>query len=217
MTDYRRQMNDFYSKTTALPALPGSKVFANRMRQYRVRWARYLPKDPNAVILDVGCGYGEFLLFLKSLGYSNIMGIDIGPEQVQTAAGFGLNVVVADAVQFLAEKESSSVDVICLLNVLEHLERDELVEVLSNAARVCKSGGLIFVVVPNSSGPFGSRVLWSDITHERSFTPRAIEQMVKTVGNLRIVAIREHGPLIHGPIIYACINKATCYIMVSGG
>lgn len=40
-----------------------------------------LPKNRNAKILDLGCGYGTFLNALRSLGYKNLYGVEIGKEQ----------------------------------------------------------------------------------------------------------------------------------------
>ena len=36
---------------------------------FRKRFARHLPAERNARILDLGCGYGEFLCFLQRAGY----------------------------------------------------------------------------------------------------------------------------------------------------
>src|SRR4051812_37311495 len=51
-------------------------------RHYRRVYAPLLPADKNAKILDIGCGLGHFLYFLKSEGYVNHWGIDLGSEQI---------------------------------------------------------------------------------------------------------------------------------------
>jgi len=39
-----------------------------------------LPIDKKARILDIGCGLGSFMIFLKNEGYENVYGIDISDE-----------------------------------------------------------------------------------------------------------------------------------------
>ncbi len=42
-----------------------------------------------------------------------------------------------------------------------------------------------------------ARVRYADLTHELSFTPESVRQLLAAVG-LRPVAMRQHGPLVHG-------------------
>src|SRR5690349_16113862 len=51
-------------------------------RHYRAVYAPLLPADKGARVLEVGCGLGHFLYFLKTQGYANHWGIDIGKEQI---------------------------------------------------------------------------------------------------------------------------------------
>src|ERR1044071_2245630 len=46
---------------------------------------KYFPKDKNVGIVDLGCGYGALLYFLRKAGYYNLEGIDRSLEQVQGA------------------------------------------------------------------------------------------------------------------------------------
>ncbi|MCX7704381.1 MAG: class I SAM-dependent methyltransferase [Planctomycetota bacterium] len=74
----------------------------NRDITFRKYYLPHLPKDKNAKILELGCGYGAFLLFLKQQGYTNLIGVDISPQQVETAHKLGLQkeVLVAGASDF---------------------------------------------------------------------------------------------------------------------
>lgn len=42
-----------------------------------------LPGNRDSNILDIGCGAGHFLYYLKTKGYNNFLGIDISPQQVE--------------------------------------------------------------------------------------------------------------------------------------
>src|SRR4051812_43231134 len=45
-------------------------------------YGRHLPKDKNAMILDIGCGDGNFVYWMQQAGYTNAHGIDLSAEQV---------------------------------------------------------------------------------------------------------------------------------------
>jgi len=60
--------------------------------------------DPQARILELGCGYGRLLLTLRRLGFHNLRGVDLSQEQVQLAGKLGLDCVVrGDALSFLKD------------------------------------------------------------------------------------------------------------------
>src|SRR6185312_8922679 len=76
-----------------------------------------LPTDRQSRIIDIGCGYGFALLALKRLGFHEVNGIDIDPQQAQRARNYGLNVdFVADAAQWL-EKQTAQFSVAILCDV----------------------------------------------------------------------------------------------------
>lgn len=50
------------------------------------QFLRLLADDPDASVLDVGCGYGDFLSFLRSAGHrGRYIGYDIAAPMVETA------------------------------------------------------------------------------------------------------------------------------------
>lgn len=166
-------------------------------RQYRQRWAHFLPADRQAPILDIACGSGAFLYFLKLEGYANIKGIDISRQQIEAARNIGMTQVeVADALSYL-QGYPNTYEVINAQNILEHMTRDELFAMLDAVVASLKSGGILLAVVPNSKSLFSARVRYADITHELSFTPESIVQICTAVG-LEAMAILEHGPVVHG-------------------
>ena len=53
-----------------------------------ISWLRYLSVPVNAPILDVGCGRGSTLIFLSSIGFTNLSGIDpYVPQNLSYANG----------------------------------------------------------------------------------------------------------------------------------
>lgn len=198
MSNFRSRVYETYRSTTsANPHKASQMPLSEQVRQYHHRWGRFLPDDKTAPVLDIGCGGGEFLYFLREQGFTNIRGIDGSLEQVAAAQNLGIrNVEVADARTYLRQHRESF-QIISALSVLEHLDRQEMFELLDDVVRALRPGGLFLAVVPNSLSPFGSRVRYGDIMHEQSFTPGSIVQICAIVG-LEPVAILERGPVVHG-------------------
>ena len=195
---YRQRAYEYYRKSTMGANYGAAPLeLSGKMRQYRQRWEQFLPKNMDASILDLGCGGGEFLYFLQQNKFSNLHGVDTSPDQVSAANDLGLkNVVIGDAREYI--KNSDTVyDLIVAFNVLEHFTRDEMFELLDLVVNSLRPGGIFLAEVPNSKSIFGARVRYADITHEQSFTPKSIHQILSLVG-LEPVAILERGPLVHG-------------------
>src|SRR5215813_10504113 len=52
-------------------------------RFYKETLTRFIPEEKDAHLLDIGCGTGHLLYFLKNQGFINHFGIDMGREQVE--------------------------------------------------------------------------------------------------------------------------------------
>lgn len=198
--NYRKRVYESYrSVTLGRKRGNASESLRKEVEQYTRRWRKFLPRGERLSAIDLGCGGGEYLLFLKQQGFIDLTGVDISSEQAQLARERGLeNLIEADVVTTLS-KIDQSFDLIVTLNLLEHLTRDELLVLLDLIFARLRPGGLLFAVVPNARGLFGAKVRWADITHELSFTPESISQVLSVTG-LELVAIKEHGPVSHGVI-----------------
>src|SRR5437016_7027213 len=76
MTDYRGEFYGRYEIAVGARQVDQAH-YDHCARQFGGRWGAWLPPDKDIHILDIGCGYGEFLYFLRSLGYRNIVGLDL--------------------------------------------------------------------------------------------------------------------------------------------
>ena len=90
-------------------------------------------------------------------------------------------------------------DLLFLMDVLEHLKKQEVLDLLELAHGALNVGGRIVIHVPNGEGLFGMRVRYGDFTHEVCFTPQSIKQVLRACG-FREVAVHEDRPVIHGAI-----------------
>lgn len=158
---------------------------------------QHLPANKNVAIADIACGHGALLHCLREAGYTNISGVDVSLEQVNLAHQFGVReAVCGDMGGFLKDK-TGKIDVVFLMDILEHLERGELFELLGLVNLSLKDGGLVVIHVPNGEGLFGMRIRYGDLTHENCFTPKSIQQALGSTG-FKDVESHEDTPVIHG-------------------
>jgi SAM-dependent methyltransferase len=161
--------------------------------------AQYIPRDTNARILEIACGPGALLYFLEQAGYRNIAGVDVSEEQIAVAARLGiLSATCSTLEDFLGAQEAGSADRVLAIDILEHLSRPEIVEILGAIRGVLKPDGRCIAHVPNGEGLFGMRIRYGDFTHELAFTPRSASQ-VFCVAGFREVRCFEDKPRVHGP------------------
>jgi len=155
------------------------------------------PSDNNIHILDLGCGKGGFIKVFLDAKYSNVTGVDVSSEEVEIANRFGiLQAVQSDLMDWLKNAENQSYDLVLLLDVIEHFEREEALTILKEVHRVLKNNGGLILHVPNAEGIFGSRIRYSDVTHEQAFTFTSLCQISRHIGFTQFQCF-EDKPIIH--------------------
>ena len=197
MSDWRRRLYDRYvsSEQGGMSASSGYRSEAPFLSHII---AQHVPADRNIRILDLGCGAGGMIYWLKKAGYLNTSGVNSSPEMVEAAAKAGVENVKLGDLQFeLKRVIDNSIDVVIVIDVLEHMDRKSLFEVCEDIFRVLKPCGRIVVHVPNAEGIFGSRIRYGDLTHELAFTSSSIRQLLKTIGFNQIQCY-EDKPIPHG-------------------
>ena len=142
----------------------------------------HLPQNKDVKILELGCGYGRYVHALAMLGFSDVLGIDISEEQVEYANEvLGLrNVHLEDAMKFLEESEDMY-DVIMMMDVLEHLDLEYSLNIIQKIYRRLSVGGKLIVQVPNAIAPLSVN-RYGDITHQRAYSARSMEQSMRIGG-----------------------------------
>lgn len=125
----------------------------------------YLPSDRNARILDLGCGYGAFLLMLREEGYTNLRGVDLSPEQVQLANELGASMVELGTLES-ALVEERGLALVTMFDVIEHLTRSEAITALQSIHSALSDGGTLVMRTPNIDAKLGSVLSFGDLTHE---------------------------------------------------
>lgn len=152
----------------------------------------WLPEDRSTPILDVGCGSGQFLYFLRERGFEQAIGIDRDEAQVEIGRSLGLNAVCSSVEDFLAD-DRESYGLVAMLDILEHFTREELFTLLESVTARLAPGGRLIASVPNADSPHASRAIYADITHEIAFTPTSLSELFFCHG-LKVLEFRDPWP-----------------------
>jgi 2-polyprenyl-3-methyl-5-hydroxy-6-metoxy-1,4-benzoquinol methylase len=170
----------------------------NRRKYYKWCTKNWIPESRTTPALDIGCGSGQFLYFLREEGYQDVTGIDVDRDQVEIGRALGLDTRLADAGEFLAASDQSY-GLISMLDILEHFRRDELFPLLEAVSAHLAPGGRIIASVPNGESPEAARAIYADITHEIAFTPTSLGELFFCHG-LRVKDLRDPWPAPVSPL-----------------
>lgn len=135
----------------------------------------HLPSNFLAKIIDVGCGMGFALLGVKSLGYTQVSGIDCDQGQVSSCQSKGLDVkLCSDTVEFLRERPSTFDAILCM-DVIEHVPPAQQLDFVQALAGALAADGRLICTVPNANSVLGGRTRYIDWTHHASFTEHSLD------------------------------------------
>jgi 2-polyprenyl-3-methyl-5-hydroxy-6-metoxy-1,4-benzoquinol methylase len=138
-----------------LPAYYPTRYFGKRHPMFKrqlmaLRTHELGRPAPGARLLDIGCGYGDFILACKEKGWQ-VTGAEQAASPIfEFHEELGVDVV---PVEDLAKLPAASFDVITLWHVFEHLP--DPVALLREARRLLKVGGRLLIEVPNFGGWHG--------------------------------------------------------------
>jgi 2-polyprenyl-3-methyl-5-hydroxy-6-metoxy-1,4-benzoquinol methylase len=142
-----------------------------------------LPENKDAKILDIGCGFGQMLKCLRSEGYPNTYGIDISKEAVKYCKSTGLNVEEIFGLEEYSDGRHGTFDLIIMSHILEHIEKQKIIETLSIVKkRLLSENGKLLVMVPNAQSNTGSYWAYEDFTHTTIFTAGSLFYVLKAAG-----------------------------------
>lgn len=158
---------------------------------------KYLPLlhdlDRAAPILEIGCGSGGLLAYLERRGFSHARGIDLSLEQVELATQRRVTAERANAIDYL-RYHASMLAAILAVDVLEHLDRQELTRLAPLLYSALEPGGRLLVQTANGAGLFPRQVIYGDLTHLTIFTPESLAQLLKGAGFSNL-SFYETGPI----------------------
>jgi 2-polyprenyl-3-methyl-5-hydroxy-6-metoxy-1,4-benzoquinol methylase len=162
--------------------------FSRKSQAYGRLYGRFLPKARESRILDIGCGTGLFLYYLKCCSYTNYYGIDVSKENIEFVRKNITNrCEYADMFEYLRNKEGSF-DVIVMNEVLEHISKEKVIPFFELVYKSLSINGVFLVLVPNMENPATVYTRWHDFTHKTGFTQNSLK-MVFRLGGFKNITV----------------------------
>ena len=118
-------------------------------------------------VLDVGCGYGEKLKLLQSLGF-DVVGVDVNSDAVGQNLKSGFHCFKPD--EFLGS--SQMFDIVLMSHVIEHFAPSDLLEFMDAYLSHLKVSGHLLVVTP-----FVSPLFFYNFDHVKPYPPEALDEI----------------------------------------
>ena len=135
-----------------------------------------------SVILDVGCGRGEFIELLRE-NRIPAKGIDLNEDMVYSCKERGLDVEQANALDYLRSQPDDSLGGVFACQVIEHLPVDEMIELIKLCYQKMEKGGrAVFETVNPLSLVVSATNFYMDFSHVRQVHPAALQFLSKAVG-----------------------------------
>ena len=197
--DKAKIYDNIYEEYTTFTERKTTFTSSEAVHDGRAAW-RYLkdwiPENKNIRILEVGCGNGHLLYFLKEQGYQSLHGVDISSQQVEIAKSLVNEVIQDDAINYMLNS-TEKFDLIIGLDIIEHIRKDKTIDFLNAACKALRDNGRLILQTPNAESPWSGQCMHGDFTHEVFFTPSLLKKLLKREGLIN-VEFRETGPVIHG-------------------
>ncbi len=149
--------------------------FQGRMRMIRTVLDTYMKAPPRpGRVLDVGCGTGLMLSRVKEW---QPVGLDFSQLALGYCRGRGIRHLLQGDVVHLPVK-SNSMDLVLALDLIEHVERDDLMA--GEFHRILRPGGYLMATVP------AHQFLWSDhdvaLHHFRRYSYEGFRKLLREAG-----------------------------------
>ena len=157
--------------------------FRGTKEEIRAKQEEYLPYiKKGSRVIDLGSGRGEFLELLKENGF-DACGVERYEKFATDTANRGLNVVQADALEYIKQLEEESVGTITAFQVAEHLDTVQLLELIITAYEKLEKGGVLIMETPNPRClSIYTNSFYLDSTHTKPIHPKAMEYYAEVAG-----------------------------------
>lgn len=145
-----------------------------------------------APVIDLGFGRGEWLELLEE-NQKTAIGVDLNKVFVSRCLEDGFNVVEADALVYLRNLDTASSGAITAFHLIEHLPLKILVDLMSEALRVLKPGGIVLFETPNPENlTVGACNFYIDPTHRNPLPPETTRYLLEAQGFVNCEILRLH-------------------------
>lgn len=210
----KNELFEHYISTQMSYTNKNRRSLQGKQRRFGVNFVTHMPSIKDAKILDFGPGFGELMLLLRDLGYTNISGIDVSPEVVSFCNGVMPNStdLVADPISFFLAHEATY-DVVCASHVLEHIPKDKIILLLQAVRYALKPEGCLIAEVPNGDAVLGGIMRYGDFTHELSYSERSLLQIMSISGFSEVKVRAAQLPLDHPLRLFQIMAQRMIFLL----
>lgn len=163
-------------------------LFENRYRGseevIKRQLQEYIPffKNASNVVVELGCGRGEFLELLQEGGIPAV-GIDVDEAMIHRCHQKKLPAILADALTYLEQLDDRSIGGLFAAQLIEHLSREDLEHLVELASRKVQPGGAVLfeTINPQSFAALACN-FFRDPTHIWPLHPDTLRFMFEMKG-----------------------------------
>jgi SAM-dependent methyltransferase len=119
---------------------------------------------------------------MRNFGHTNLLGLEMSPEQAQKSRNAGFEVVLTDDTIAWLKAHRRHFAFVSLLDVLEHVPTHLQIELARAVREALQPGGKLFLTVPNANAILSARWRYNDYTHHSSFTEHSLYFVLKNAG-----------------------------------
>ena len=131
--------------------------------------------DKNDIVLDAGCGYGEFI---NNIICGKKIAVDLNPETKKYLnKDVKYYLATTTKMSFIKEK---SIDKIFVSNFFEHLEKKDITKTIKEFKRILKKGGKVLILQPNIR--FCHNDYWMFFDHITALDDRVMVEVFSSQG-----------------------------------
>ena len=164
----------------------GDHQETRKFEQFNFNYRPYFPKDTQSKILDIGVGRGEMLTCLKNWKYENFLGIDISPSTINFCKKRDLKCELVENTPDWLLNHKNQFDLITLLDVLEHIPREQCIDFLKALKEGLAPQGKLIIQVPNLQARDACLNHFTDFTHFVGYEEHSLKQVLTIAGFSKI-------------------------------
>ncbi len=174
-----------------------TKLITERLQVYLPFLHPLLALDDEHRAIDLGCGRGEWLGVLNEQGF-NALGVDLDDGMLEQCRVEGYAVENGDAVAKLKSLADASHVLVSGFHIAEHVPFPVLQELIGQALRVLKPGGLLILETPNAENLMvGTNSFYLDPSHEKPIPNLLLSFLAEYegFGRTKLLRLQELSPL----------------------
>ncbi|MBF8805837.1 glycosyltransferase [Pseudomonas asiatica] len=174
-----------------------TKLITERLQVYLPFLHPLLALDDEHRAIDLGCGRGEWLGVLNEQGF-NALGVDLDDGMLEQCRVEGYAVENGDAVAKLKSLADASHVLVSGFHIAEHVPFPVLQELVGQALRVLKPGGLLILETPNAENLMvGTNSFYLDPSHEKPIPNLLLSFLAEYegFGRTKLLRLQELSPL----------------------